>query len=201
MSIRSKCLKVAGPLAGLALAALAVPAAHGQATRLRVTQADSAIAADQRFLQLAEVQALSGLTNVALSSAGATAGASSSGFDTIPSMANDGNTNGAYGGATGSLWHSGAAAVGEFWEVTFASPTTIDTINLFGRSDCCQDRDNNLTVQLFDAGGTAIFTQTNVNLQPDAGQGVATIAVPEPSVLALGGVVLFGLGLRRRRRA
>jgi hypothetical protein len=115
-------------------------------------------------------------------------------------MANDGNTSGQYAADTGSLWHSGASAVGEFWEVTFADPTEISTINLYGRSDCCQNRDNRLTVQLFDAGGTAVFTASNVALSPDVGQGFATIAVPEPGFLGLLGFGAAGLLARRRRR-
>jgi hypothetical protein len=156
--------------------------------------------------QLAEVLAFetgSGI-NVAAQSAGGVATATSSGFSTNPTQANDANTNGAYGGATGSLWHSGvdpaggpAVAVGQTWTVTFANPVSLDSVQVFGRTDCCQDRDSNLQLILRDAGGVQLFSQ-QFGI-PDDDQEV-TIAVPEPAGLGILSAAAVGLLARRSRR-
>lgn len=171
-----------------------------QASRLRVTQTETAQPVTERWLHLAEVQAFEAGTgtNVAASANGGVASSSGIGFGGLANRANDGNTNGNY--AANSVYHSDASAVGEFWEVAFANPATIESISIFGRSDCCQIRDDDLRVQLFDAGGNVIFAREDVRLFPNTGQGLATLVVPEPTTFTLAGLGLMALAVRRPGR-
>ena len=174
-------------------AGLLVSPAYGQVsgvTSIDVTQNNI------DYFHLAEVQAFTGGvggTNQALSG---TATATSSGFGTTPQDAIDGDTSGQYANP-GPIWHDGEAAntTADTWSVVFANPVTIDTVRLFGRTDCCQARDNNITLTLRGTSGVLFTTQTGI---PDATQQI-TIAVPEPA-LGLAGVAVAGLSLRRRRR-
>ena len=147
---------------------------------------------------LAEVRALSGTTNLALA---ATPTATSSAFGTVPSDANDGNTDGNYG--NGSVWHSGSsgppgALSPQTFTLTFATPVTLDLVQLFGRTDCCQGRDDALTLTLRDASFNVLFT-TATGIPSDDQEISIPIPVPEPSASLLV-VAAAGLGLIRRRR-
>ena len=171
-----------------------------EASRLRVTQTETVQPVTERWLHLAEVQAFEAGTgtNVAASANGGVASSSGIGFGGTANRANDGNTNGNYG--NNSVYHSDASAVGEFWEVAFASPATIGSISIFGRSDCCQNRDDDLLVQLFDVGGNVIFAREDVRLFPNTGQGLATLVVPEPATFTLAGLGLMAFAIRRPGR-
>ncbi len=170
---------------------LATSSAQAQYSAVRVTQNDN------QYLSLAEVQAFAGPTNLALQSNGGVATQTSTGFGGTPDRANDGNISGNYG--DGSVSHDANAAAGEYLQVNFSALAAIDTITIYGRSDCCTDRDNNLTVSLLDASGGVLFSKSGVSLSPDGAQGIATIAVPEPASLGLAGFGMLGLLARRRR--
>jgi len=166
------------------------PGADAQVRSVQVTQNGT------ETLQLAEVLAFqSGTgTNVASQANGGVATATSSAFGTEPGDANDANPDGNFG--NGSVWHS-EGTTGETLTVTFNADYAIDNIQLFGRTDCCTDRDNNLTVRLLDAAGGELFsTMTGI---PDDDAEV-TIAVPEPTSLGLAGLGVLGLLARRPRR-
>ncbi len=129
----------------------------------------------------------------------------SSQFGTIPGDANDGNLDQSFGG--GSVWHSGNTP-GETMRFELAAPTDLDSIDLLGRTDCCQNRDDDLTVTIYDELGAEIFT-ADVGI-PDAGQrlsfevdGGTPPVVPEPASIAIWsilGLCLAGYGYRRRRQ-
>ena len=117
---------------------------------------------------------------------GGVAYASSTGFGGIPSHLNDGDRDGNYG--NGSIAHSADNNTsGEFMGVYFNSPTAINKINIFNRTDCCGFRIDGsgttpFTVDLFNGGtvganytdGTNVYSQTftfNPTISLTAGNG------------------------------
>ena len=148
----------------------------------------------------AEVQAFqqgSG-TNVAAGLNGGTATASSTGWGTSPSWANDGNTDGAFG--SNSSWHDndgqGGGAEPDVFTVIFSAPVLVDSFNIHGRNDCCPERDDVFQVEFYN-GATLVASQS-AGIGASFSTGLTPI-IPETSVTA---VVLFALGalsLRRHR--
>jgi hypothetical protein len=180
--------------AALCLVGGVASSAYGQARSVKVTQNGT------DTLELAEVQAFqSGTgTNVASQANGGVASATSSAFGTEPGDANDASA--AQGFDSGSVWHSGDPGQNQMLTVTFSQDYNIGSVTILGRNDgCCLNRNDNLTVQLLNAAGTPIFTQTGVSLGgPNES---ATITIPEPSTLAgLAGLAGLGLLARRQRR-
>ena len=187
-------------LKGLLCAAAAVVVTAGSASAQVVADQVRVVQNTLDALSLAEVQAFSGGlggTNWALSSNGSTAFQTSECCGGAPGRAIDGNTDGVYG--NGSVSHTAGNVVGDYWQATFAADQSIDTVRLFGRSasDCCETRDNNITVQLFRDGAEVFSLNTGI---PDNDQEI-TLVVPEPASLSLLAVGGLGLLARRRRRA
>ncbi len=128
---------------------------------------------------------------------------SGSTFGTVPLDANDGNTDGNFG--NGSVWHSDDPSfANDTFRITLASPTDLDAVALFGRTDCCQNRDNDLVLNLRDANGNLLFTSAAGI--PDQGQTLritnltgGTAVVPEPAMMSLLGLAALGF-IRRRNR-
>lgn len=160
---------------------------------------------------LAEVEGIQTYTgiNLALQANGGVASATgtTSGFGTILGDGNDGIRFGNYG--AGSLWHDdGDAQAGEIYTITLANPSSLSAISIFGRTDCCQGRDDNLTLELRDAGGVLLYS-VNFGIPniPDSGSTTAVngitllLPVPEPATATLGLLSVGGLMLRRRRMA
>lgn len=85
----------------------------------------------------------SALTNVAL---GKVASISSVGFSGAASFGNDGDTNGAYGYAAGSVFHTGTNAEQGWWQVDLGSSAPVSSVRLWNRTDCCAARDSDLWV-------------------------------------------------------
>jgi hypothetical protein len=82
-----------------------------------------------------------GTANVAL---GKPSSQSSTGFSGIASFGNDGNTNGTYGYAAGSVFHTNLEQ--GWWEVDLGANAPVTSIALWNRTDCCQARATNLWV-------------------------------------------------------
>ncbi|MBI1761205.1 MAG: NPCBM/NEW2 domain-containing protein, partial [Acidobacteria bacterium] len=59
-------------------------------------------------------------------------------------LAVDGNTNGNY--AAGSVSHTNSAAANDWWQVDLGATYTIDSLQLWNRTDCCQSRLQNFYV-------------------------------------------------------
>jgi hypothetical protein len=142
-------------------------------------------------------------TNIAAGAAGSTATASSTGWGTSPSWATDGNTDGAFG--SNSTWHDTDGEVGDNplqtdqLTITFSAPLAVDSFNLWGRVDCCPERDDSIRVEFFN--GATLVGQVDTGIFVDFNSGVTpiTAVVPEPGTGILG-LLLTGLAFRRRRR-
>ncbi|MBS7256165.1 T9SS sorting signal type C domain-containing protein [Flavobacterium branchiicola] len=108
--------------------------------------------------QVAEIQAIEIFTgtNVALS----TSGASATGSSTYS------NNPGVYGaqraidGNPASFWHSNSTNINEYIIVDLASAKNLDYLRIYNRSDCCQQRGQNMLLELLDASSNVLYTKT-----------------------------------------
>lgn len=95
------------------------------------------------------------IANLALAG---TATQSSTDFGGVASRANDGNTNGAYSGA--SVTHTQNEEM-PWWQVDLGSSYSIGEISVYGRTDeCCIARLTDYTVYVLDEDSTVVFSQT-----------------------------------------
>lgn len=156
------------------------------------------------WLQVAEVVAINDLgVDVALTSFGATASAPDS-WDAAssPSKAIDGITAGNW--AAGQIFHEGNPRTGDTLTITLPSVQELVSIAIWGRTDCCSNRDI-YEVVFKDLNGDTLYTASRLDarssthfafaLLPDT----AVAAVPEPGAIALIGLGLFGIGAMRLR--
>ncbi len=67
----------------------------------------------------------------------------------VPSRAIDGNTGGAF--FAGSVTHTADGDAAPWWEVLLYGPSTLDTIFIWNRTDCCAERLHNFRVLVLDA--------------------------------------------------
>ena len=160
------------------------------------------------WLQVSEVVATETGTGVdaALSSNGAVAAAGGPDFTnwpgSMPSFAIDGIGPAAFP----NMYHPGASSgAGEHLIVTLAAPTELDSITIFGRTDCCSTRDI-YNVQLLDMSGSLLHTVMNLDATGSSHFATAQLPdtsnnrVPEPATLALFGLGLASFGFIRRRK-
>ena len=184
----------AGALVALAAAAPASAALIGADT-IKIS-----LASGPNYLQVAEVVATqSGTgTDVALAANGATASAPNQYAAAAPGYAIDGNVGGNY--YTDGIYHS-AGAAGDYLLVTLAAPANLSSLTIYGRTDCCTDRDN-YQVVIDNAAGQQIYSGVLDGTQNP----VVTVnfpgGVPEPATwsLMILGVAGIGASLRSRRR-
>lgn len=151
-----------------------------------------------QYLQVSEFQAFqSGTgTNVALASSGAVASTTSGTWDgnSTPGKAIDGAFSNL---SFPNMYHNAQGTTGNL-TITFAAVDNLDSFTIYGRSDCCSDRDV-YNVAFFGANGNLLYTASSV----DATNGLhmASRALPEPGSIALFGLGLAGLaGVARRRK-
>lgn len=155
------------------------------------------------YIQIAEVIATQTGTgsDVALASAGATASASSVETGAGTSAVIDGVFPSSYP----NIFHS-VPGYGQFLNVALSTRYELDSITLYGRSDCCGDRDV-FDVQLFDQSRNLLFSYYGANAN-NAGHSVTidlpnTATVPEPTPFLAGALLLLPIGaitLRKLRR-
>ncbi len=187
---------VACALTAAAVAAPATAVTVVGATRIVVTNAIPT------WLQVAEVQAVSfGAVNVAAAANGGTASGSAeyqnNGFAT-PDKAIDGNTGGNYYSDT--IYHSGTTGGDQFLQVLFA-PTTLASLTIYGRTDCCHNRD--IYGYAIYAGEVLLTSGTLDTTGAPSGTvkfDAPVNGVPEPATwgLMLAGFAMVGVAARRR---
>ncbi len=117
-----------------------------------------------------------------------------------PDKAIDGNTGGNYYSDT--IFHSAGSGSGEFLDVSFAA-TTLSSLSVFGRTDCCGQRDL-YTVTIFNAAGATLYSgQIDARNQTGTVTFDAPATVPEPAswALMIAGFGLVGFAARRRSAA
>ncbi len=143
-----------------------------------------------------------GSVNVAASANGGTATGSAeyqnNGFAT-PDKAIDGNTGGGYG--TDLIYHSGTTGGDQFLQIDFAS-TTLASLTIYGRTDCCHERDiYNYAIY----SGASLLTSGTLDTTAGVSGTVTFDApqngVPEPATwgLMLAGFAMVGIAARRRQ--
>ena len=132
MKLSLKKIAAASVLAGFGIA-LASPAQAVVATSITIKSGF----AWGDWLQIGELQVFAGGVNVALASNGATVFGSGS-YDAFstPDKAIDGNISTAYP----NIYHSDGTGPTEYLEVKFANAVDISDIVIYGRSDCCSER-------------------------------------------------------------
>ena len=182
------------------------------AKSIRITNANS------DWLQVAEVVALDFSNfNVALATNGGVASSLPgdqysllylAGADDGPENANDGVMPYAQGyswpgsGLPG-IYHNGVPGPGSYLDITFLAQATLSSLSIYGRTDCCGDRDL-YNVNIRNADGQSIFSG-QIDARNNDRFGTLIFerpgAIPEPATWALmiGGFGMAGTMLRRRR--
>lgn len=142
------------------------------------------------YLQIAELQLLSGGVNVA-TSGNATATSTYFNGPAVPSNANDGSTSSLYP----SIYHGDRADGSDIFTLTFNALTDVDTISIFGRTDtCCTFRDL-YSCTLFNGANIVKTGQLDARATS-----FASAAVPEPATWGLMILGFGGIGAVMRRR-
>jgi hypothetical protein len=162
-------------------ATIAAGGAQGRYVRVQLTGTN--------YLSLAEVQVM-GTPIVSTGSdlaLGKTATQSSNlayGIPTVAALAVDGNTNGNF--LAGSVSHTNDEA-NAWWQVDLGSPTTVNSIVVWNRTDCCGDRLADYWV--FVSNTPFASTDTPSTLQSRTGTwGSHQTTAPNPStVITVGG--------------
>lgn len=158
--------------------------------------------AASNYLQVSEFQALQTGTgmNVALASAGATASTTSGSWDgsSTPGKAIDGAFSNL---SFPNMYHNAENSIGNL-TITFASVSELDSFTVYGRADCCSQRDI-YNVAFMGAAGNVLYTASSVNAD-NAQHMVNTVlpntSVPEPTSIALMGLGLLGMVTIGRRK-
>lgn len=203
--------------AGLAIAAVAATATPAHATAFGISSVVIQHAGAADWLQVAEVVALNTIgTNVASIANGGVATSSGqyagTGYLVQSGAGNaiNGTIGGNYFSATPAQWifHSDSTSTSEFLKVTFASAQNLQSLLIYGRTDCCGTRDI-YNVTLYDAANAVVATFSNqsannaahlATINFTANYGVVPAPVPEPAtwISLIAGFALLGTALRRR---
>jgi hypothetical protein len=148
----------------------------GGLSNVRYIKLTQAYINNDAWQQVAELQAIEVYTNknVALSANGATATASSTYLD---DTANYGPLNAIDGDFSGNnFWHSYSTNVGEYILVDLASSKNLDYIRIYNRTNCCQDRGQNMLLELLDSSSQVLYSK-NVDLRGTSGSNFVDVNV------------------------
>ena len=204
-------------LAGLAIAAAAVAATPAHATAFGIKSVVIQVAT-ANWLQVAEVQALNTFaSNVAATANGgvATSSGQYSGTGYLVQSGAGNTINGTIGGSyfsgTPSQWifHSDSTSTSEFLKITFASVQDLQSLSVYGRTDCCATRDV-YKITLYDASNSVVATFNNQSANNAAHRaaltftqnyGVVPVPVPEPAtwLAMIVGFAALGGAMRRSK--
>jgi len=86
---------------------------------------------------------------------------SSTEYGGVASRANDGNTDGNWGGS--SVTHTAESEEKPWWKVDLGADAIIERIVIWNRKDCCTGRLTNCQVQIIDSSGSVVDSRTIQN--------------------------------------
>jgi hypothetical protein len=195
-------MKTKSWIAIVAVAWMLMGSAHAAGiSGVKTIQVENALGTWLQISELVAIQTGTG-TNVALTSNGGVGSANSDWGNAGQQKPLDGVAPAAYP----NIYHSGGTGAGFYYFLTLSAPYELDSLTIYGRTDCCSERDA-YNVTLKNSSGQTLFTgfadarNTSHSATLDLRQ---TAAVPEPATLATfltGLASLSFLAYRRKRQS